>query len=437
MLRQIHSKSPEREDRQSLVRPAEPTPELLEASLVVHLPHQQRKHKGEKWNADVEALADGLLVELQEIGNDEARAAQGRIAAGNRRRHHAQQREDAAEYAEPFPADQIDDRRRITDGLGTARNQLEGRFGFTIEEIAGYRRPDERHGAFRNHGPVENRTPHLLMLDTTGHQRALRGMKAADRSAGNRDEQARENRVLGQGTARRVFQPFPNLRNIRELDKQDDHQGNRHEDQSKGEHRIYPADDLVDRQQRGNDVIDKDDDDPETVLADGIHHKCRFPDAAQDLGRAEHEHGTYHHQQEDREDQHHRLRGLAEIGSDEFRQVGAAMPDRQHARQIVVYGTREDTAEHNPEIGRRAELGAHDRTENRTRPGNIQELDHENLPRGQHDIVYPIGFGDSRRGPVVGPEHTFNESTVKKIAGHQGRQGKDKRNHRRRILLQK
>ena len=150
-----------------------------------------------------------------------------------------------------------------------------------------------------------------------------------------------------------------------------------------------------------------------------------FPDAAQDLGRAEYEYRADHHQQEYRKDEHHRFRGLAQVRTDQVRQIGAAVPDGQHPRQIVVHRTGENAAEYNPQIRRRTELGSHDGAEDRPRTGNVQELDHENFPRRQHGEVHAVGFGHGRRRPVVRSENPFHKTSVEEIAGYQGQQGQD------------
>ena len=97
-------------------------------------------------------------------------------------------------------------------------------------------------------------------------------------------------------------------------------------------------------------------------------------------GRTVHKHCTYHHQQEHGKHQHHLLRRLAQIASNDFRLVDTTMTYGEHTTQVVVDGTSEDTAKDNPQIGHRTELGTHNGTEDGTRTCDIQKLNHEDLP---------------------------------------------------------
>lgn len=105
------------------------------------------------------------------------------------------------------------------------------------------------------------------------------------------------------------------------------------------------------------------------------------------------------------------------------------MPQGEHTGKIVVHGTGKDTAEHNPQIGCRAELGSHDGTEDRPQPGYIEKLYHENLPGGQWDVIHSIGSRKGRCLAVVGTKDAFDETSVNKIAGYQRQQAKGKCNH--------
>ena len=100
----------------------------------------------------------------------------------------------------------------------------------------------------------------------------------------------------------------------------------------------------------------------------------------QQQGRTVHKHGSYHHQQENGENQHNLLCGITQVFSNNLRKVSATVTNTQHTAQIVVRSTCKDTSEDNPEIGSRSELGTHDGTKDRSSTCNVQELYHENLP---------------------------------------------------------
>ena len=100
----------------------------------------------------------------------------------------------------------------------------------------------------------------------------------------------------------------------------------------------------------------------------------------QDLGRTVDEDRADHEQQHDAEDEHQPPGTVAHVLADDFRTAGAVMAHREHADEIVVDGPREDAPEDNPEVGRGAELGTHDGSEDGARAGNVEKLDHEDLP---------------------------------------------------------
>ena len=346
---------------------------------------------------------------MEEVRDDQAGAAESRIAAGDGRRDDAEQGEDAAQHAEPALRDlrHHDRGRRREVGTDLGRAAVE-------EEVRGDRRPDQGDQAFRDHRAVEDGTAELLGRDAAGHQRALGGVEAAHGAAGDGDEQAGEDGLSFEAHGRAaVLQALPEFGQGGPLDEEAHHQRHRHEQQGRREHRIDPADDLVDRQERRDDVIGEDDKDPghDRPLAAVAHH------AAQDDGRAVHEHGAHHQQEEDGEDEHDLLGGLAQVAAHQDGIARPAVPDGEHAGQVVMDGAREDAAEDDPQVGRRAELRAHDGAEDGPGPGDVQELDHVHFPRGHRDEVHVVGLGDGRRHQIrIGAEHPVHERSVQKIA---------------------
>lgn len=95
---------------------------------------------------------------------------------------------------------------------------------------------------------------------------------------------------------------------------------------------------------------------------------------------------------------------------------------RQHSAEIIVNRTSKDTAENYPQIGRRAKLGTHDGTENRSCAGNIKKLNHKDFPSRQYYIVYAVGHTYSRCRTVVGSKHALYDASINEIAHHKGNQ---------------
>ena len=286
--------------------------------------------------------------------------------------------------------------------------------GVVVEEVHGHGSPDQGNDTFGYHGAIEDGAPLLLVLHAACHQRTLRGMETTDGTTGNGDEQGGENAVLQfQPLGTEVAEMVPQLWQYGHLDKQTHHQCHSHEQHGKGEDGIELADNLVDGQHRGDDIIAEDDENPQGGGA---------PDGMQYLGRTIHKHDAHHDQQEDGENQHHLLRGIAQIFAYQFGQSGTLVAQGEHTAQVVVGGSGEDTAEHNPQISNRAELSSHDGTKNRTSSSDVQKLNHKNLPTGKNEKINSVGHGYCRGRTIVGLDNALYKFPIQQIAQHQNNQ---------------
>ena len=188
-----------------------------------------------------------------------------------------------------------------------------------------------------------------------------------------------------------------------------------HEDETEGKDGIDVADDLIDRAKGGNDIVEEDDDNP-TV---GIEAPTRSHGTEQ-LGRTADERGSKKDEQHTDEDAHHLARKLAQIGTDDLGEGSTIHTDAHHRGQIVVNCTRKDTAEHNPQVGCRSELGTHDGTEDGTQTCNVEELDHVDLPSGHGDIVDAVLLGVGRRFAILfRMKHSADKAAIGEIADNQ------------------
>ena len=278
--------------------------------------------------------------------------------------------------------------------------------------------------------PVENRSSPPFRFHAPRHKRALRGVETTDGTAGNRDEQTGENGAVRHerfaSEPRRIFvqiagrQVAPQLGNGGLLNQESDEQCKTHKQKREGEKRIDSADAFVDGQHGGDDVIDENRHNPE---------EFRAPDAVENDGRTIDEHHAHHDQQKHRENQHHAHGRLAEVVPHDFGLSGTVVTNREHSAQIVVDGSGENAAQDYPHIGHRPVPRTHDGTENRTRAGNVQKLNHENLPSRKHHEIYSVGLCNGGRRAVVGAENTLHETSIEKIACNQRTQGNEKCNH--------
>ena len=407
---EIDGDGPESEHGESLVRPSQVLPDGVEAVGIAYLPDEQGDAAGEQREADLQALRDGSLVHLQPLGHNQAGRAQGSVAGGDGSCHHAEHGQDGTSHTEPVVAHEIDHCwRRGVEAIGSSGDKLIAGRGLAIKKPYRHRGPYQRHGPLGNHRPEEQRPSHAFVFDAAGHQRALRGVEARDGTAGDGDEQHGEDAVGPTVWLRRgphVVAVRPQFGQRGPVEEEPHHQRPSHEQQRQGEQRIDLADDLVDGQHRGDEVIAEDDDDPHHgVAADGMENQ----------GGAIDEHRSHQDEQQHRDHQHHVLRGRAQIVADHLGQSRAVVAHGEHAAQIVVDGSSEDAAEDNPQIGRRTELRAHDGTEDGPRARDVEELDHEDLPSGHHDVVQPIGLADGGRHAVVGAEYALNKAAVEDV----------------------
>ena len=279
-----------------------------------------------------------------------------------------------------------------------------------IEEPSRNCCPDKSNHTFSNHGTIEYRTTHLLIAHAARHQRTLCAVKTRDGTTGNRNEESREDIVLPclrLRSSAHIIEVSPNLRNRRPMQEQPHHQRACHKQQREGEQRINLTDNLVDRQHRSDDIVTEDDKHP--------HHRLAAQ-LMQNHSRRIHEHRTHHDEQQHGEYQHHALRGLAQILTNHLWQSCTVMAHRKHAREIVVHGAGEDTAEHNPQISHRTELRTHNGTEDRTCTGNVQELNHEDFPRRENNVIETIGLSNSWCHTIIWTKHTLYETSIEQIA---------------------
>ncbi|CCY01411.1 unknown [Prevotella sp. CAG:924] len=245
-------------------------------------------------------------------------------------------------------------------------------------------------------------------------------MEATDGSAGDRQEQTREERIGShiRGGAQHgsrhiavgIIKTCPQLRQIGHRHIEIDQQRESHEEQGKGKDGIEPANDLVNGQHRGQNVIDQDHNHPA--------HR-RPTEIFQQKGRTVDKHNTHHQQEEDRKDEHHTSGRRAKIVADKLGHVSSSMTHREHATQIIVHGTGKDTPEDDPQVSHRSIPRTHDGTKDRACSSNIEKLDHEHFPARKLDIIYTIGHGYSRCGTVVGTEHALDNLAIEQVTDYQ------------------
>ena len=119
-----------------------------------------------------------------------------------------------------------------------------------------------------------------------------------------------------------IANTVPKFGQLRHLDVKTHEKSQRHEEKREGKERINLTDNLVDRQHRGKNIINKDYDYPHSEIA---------PKAFQNLGGTVNEHRTNENEQQDRENEHDGLCRIAEILTHKLGQAHSVVADRKHS----------------------------------------------------------------------------------------------------------
>ena len=352
---------------------------------------------------------------MEGFRQDQAGAPEGRVPGGNRADDDARHREDGADGPEHAGGN------FINDVGGAAPKGFVQKLGRSVEGDA-RRGPDQGDDRLGNHGAVEDRPALLFAGDAFGDHRRLGRVEAGDGAAGHGDEHEGPDRG-GIRLRMQVGQAdFGNHEAPAGEDNSPDH-GHRHQDQQHAENGIQLTDQLIDRQQRRQQVIDQDDHAPDGAV-DRSRRKPR-----QEPRRAGDEHRSAQHQQHDGKHAHDPPGGVSQIIAGQLRDGSALMAGGDHAGHIVVNGAAENRAEHDPQEDHRAEAGAHQRAEDRPCSGDIQQLDQKGLPGLHRHAVHAVIDRDRRRLAPVRGKNLFRQPAPDQEADKEHNQGKQQGNH--------
>ena len=178
-----------------------------------------------------------------------------------------------------------------------------------------------------------------------------------------------------------------------------------HEQQQHGEEGVDASDDHVDGHDGGADVIGKDDGRPDPQR--NVGHAC------QQRRRPGHKYSADQDEEEDGVSFHEAADFFAEVAADHFRIGSTAIAQRNHACNEVMHCTGKNAAKDDPEQRGRTVECAHNGAEHRAKAGNVEQLDEEDLPAGQNDVVHAVGFGAYRSEPFgINFEDFFNKDAI-------------------------
>ena len=90
-----------------------------------------------------------------------------------------------------------------------------------------------------------------------------------------------------------------------------------------------------------------------------------------------------------------------------------------HAAHVVMNTTSDNGAEDYPQEYDRTEAGPHQRTEDRSCPCDIQQLNKVQLPKLERNKIHAVLSCDRRCFPVIRTEHPLDQSSVENVAQDQ------------------
>ena len=219
----------------------------------------------------------------------------------------------------------------------------------------------------------------------------------------------------------------PDLGDLVALGEDTQAHANGHDDQADAEDGVDLADQLVDGQEGGDEVVDQDQDQPEHLAAQnagGIGAQ-----QLQQTGGADCEDGTDHNQQHHGEHTHYVLHGLAQVDAGDLGDGDAVIPLGQHTGEIVVDAAGKDRTEGDPqEYDRSPQCTLHG-SEDRAQTSDIKKLDQKEFPLGHDYVVDTIVDSDCRCLSVIRAENVIYEVAVNKVTSDQKCQTDEKTNH--------
>ena len=358
---------------------------------------------------------------MQGLRNRQAQGAQRGIAGGDGQNNNAQQSDDAAHRPQDILADH-------TDGAGSQRgiDLLQAQ----VVHTHGGGGPDHGDEALEDHHIVEGHAALPLALHGAGDDSGLRGVEAGENAAGHGDEEdgdevvgvkvltIAEGRLLTGGcinsprVERDAMPVIPQVQQGIALDEQADEHTHGGEQQDGAEDGINAADDGVDGEHGGNQIVDEDNtvDDP----GGGIIHRAG---EAEDLGGGDvaggiDEHRADQQQQHAQEDVIDGEDTLVGVSADHVRHLGAAVAEADHAGEIVVHSSADYVADGDGDECDGPEQDALNGSDDGAGACDIQQVDEAVLPFPHGNVVHAVLLGIGGRLPVIGAEDLFAELAI-------------------------
>ena len=213
------------------------------------------------------------------------------------------------------------------------------------------------------------------------------------------------------------------------LDKDAHGNAHGHDDQANAEQRIDLADNLVDGNKGGDEIIHQNDDQPEQGGGNNAGGAAVLEQGHDQARRTHGEHGAHHDQQHHAEHAHDVLHEAAQVDTGNLGNGSAVVALAHHAGEIVMHSTGKDRTKGDPQEHDGAPQSTLHCAEDGTKARDVQQLDHEQLPLGEDHIVHAVVDLHSGGLAVVRPEGVFHHLAIDEITADQQGQANQKAYH--------
>ena len=423
LLEQVHGCSPQNDHGQRLVGPAEVAPDHGVVDEAQCVADAQESTNAQHRNTELQAVCVAVLIDLEPVGQGQTSGTERGIAGGDGADDNADHCQSNANAAHGLGAD-------IINSLGLAHGQCFGQTGVQaaghLVQAAASSGPDQSDDALADHCAVEHEVALLLTLHAASHQGTLGGMEAGNSAAGHGDEHEAPD---GSALRMHIGEVVPDLGDHITLGEDTHGHTNSHDNQADAEHGIDLTDDLINGQEGGDEVVHKDQHQPEQLVGEDTGAAAVGEQELDQTSRAHGEHGTDHDQQHNAEHTHDILHGAAQVDAGDLGDRGALVTLAEHTGEVIVDSTGENGTESDPQEHNRTPQSAAQSAKDGTQASNVQQLDHEQLPLGQNHVVHAVIDLDSGSLTVIGPEGPIHQGAIGEIAADQQCQANEKANH--------
>ena len=377
---------------------------------------------------------------MERLRQGQAQSTQSGIAGGDGQNNDADQGDDAAHGAQDILAHHADG-TGSQGGVGLLQSQI------VHAHSAGG--PYHSNEALQDHHVVEGHAALTLVLHRAGDDRRLGGVEAGQNAAGHGNKEDRQEvaalEVVGIGEAldRAVSTGelqdgrgpvVPHVQQRIALDEHADEHTHSGEQQDRAEDGVNAADDGVDGEHGGDQVIQEDHavNDPG---GDGgrLAVEAEYGGGGNVAGGIN-EHSAHQQQKQAAEHIVYVENALIGIALDHLGHLGAAVAQTDHAGEIVVHGAADDVADGDGDKCDGPEQNALDGPQDGAGAGDVQQVDQAVFPALHGDEVHAVLLGIGRGLTVVGSENLLAEASVQRSAAEQDHKTDDKCCHKHTLL---